>query len=140
MAAVLTFNAAAFRVQCPAYANSTTYPDATLQVYWDQAVEFVTDRNYGHLRDEGRRMAINWMLAHLLALAAMVAAGQTPGIVQSSTIDKISVTLTPPPVKNQFRWWLSLTPYGQQLLALLQVRAAGGFFFGGVPARAGFDC
>ena len=70
MAAVILVDAAAFRAQCPAFANETTYPDATIEGYWDQAIEFVSARNWGHLRDAGRRMAINWMTAHLMALAA----------------------------------------------------------------------
>lgn len=138
MASVILFDAALFRAQCPAYANETTYPSATIEGYWDQAIEFVTDRNCGRLKDEGRRLAINWMTAHLMYLAGLIAAGQVPGLVQSSTIDVVSVSLTPPPVQNQFRWWLSLTPYGQQLLALLQVRSAGGFFVGGSSVRAAF--
>lgn len=138
MAAVILFDADLFRAQCPAYANETTYPDATIEGYWDMAIEFVSDKNYGRLINEGRRMAINWMAAHLMYLAGLIAAGQVPGLVQGSTIDVVSVTLTPPPVMNQYRWWLSLTPYGQQLLALLQARSAGGFFVGGSAVRCAF--
>src|SRR5574343_907234 len=138
MASVIQFDAALFRAQCPAYANETTYPDALIEGYWDMAIEFVSDQNCGRLTGNGRRMAINWMPAHLIYLAGLIAAGQIPQLVQSSSIDVVSVTLTPPPVQNQFRWWLSLTPYGQQLLALLQVRAAGGFFVGGSVVRSAF--
>ncbi|OWK47571.1 hypothetical protein FRUB_01270 [Fimbriiglobus ruber] len=41
-----------------------------------------------------------------------------------ATIDKISVTLEPPPAPNAWQYWLQSSPYGQQLLALLQVVSA----------------
>lgn len=138
MASVILFDAASFRIACPLYANETTYPDAMVEGYWDMAVEYVSDKNCGSLRDAGRRLAINLMTGHLIYLAGLIAKGQVPGLVQSSTVDVVSVSLTPPPLLNQFRWWLSLTPYGQQLLALLQARSAGGFYIGGAPVRGAF--
>jgi hypothetical protein len=73
------------------------------------------------------------MTAHLTQLSVQIAAGQTSYLIQGSTIDKITVNLTPPPLPNQFRWWLETTVYGQQLMALLQVRSSGGFYYGGLP-------
>jgi hypothetical protein len=59
--------------------------------------------------------------------------------VSGASVDKVSVTLTPPPVKSQWQWWMSLTPRGAQLLALLKSKAAGGLYVGGLPAeRAAF--
>lgn len=82
---------------------------------------------------------LNMMVAHLLALSTQIgntpAAPKTPGLKQSATIDKISISLTPPPFKNQWQWWLSLTPYGQQLFALLQIATTGGAYYGGFPNR-----
>jgi hypothetical protein len=46
--------------------------------------------------------------------------------------------MQPPPETNQWQWWLSLSPWGQQLLALLLVKSAGGFYIGGFPERQGF--
>ena len=130
MASTLSFNVEAFRALYPAFA-ATPPTDATLQAYWDAATCYISNKNCGSLRGNCRQQALNLMTAHLAALSVIIAAGQTPGQVQSSTIDKISVTLTPPVQDNQWQWWLGTTPYGQQLLALLQVRSAGGFFFGG---------
>jgi hypothetical protein len=76
------------------------------------------------------------MTAHLAAISVLIAAGQIPGLVQNATIDKITVGLTPPPIPNQFQWWLNITPYGQQLLAMLQVNSVGGFYIGGLPERS----
>ena len=136
--AILTFDVTAFRVQFPAFANVTLFPDATLQMYWDTATCFVSNRNYGWLAGACRQLALNLMTAHLAQLSVIIAGGQTPGMVQSATIDKVTVSLTPPPVPNQWQWWLGLTPYGQELLALLMARSAGGFYVGGLPERTGF--
>ena len=133
---VIIFDPAAFRVQFPAFANITTFPDITLQAYFDAGTCYVSDQNYGRLTDACRVLALNLMTAHLTALSVIIAAGQTPALVQSSGIDKINVSLTPPPLKNQWQWWLSTTPYGAQLFALLTVRAAGGFYYGGLPERS----
>jgi hypothetical protein len=136
---ILTFDVTLFRQQFPVFANATAYPDAMLQMYWDMAVCYVTDvGNYGWLQGNCRQLAINLMTAHLTALSVIVAGGQVPGLVQSATIDKVSVSLTPPPLKNQWQWWLSTTPYGQQLLALLQNRSVGGWYIGGRPELAAF--
>lgn len=135
---LILFDAALFRTQCPAFANSTTYPDITIQAYWDTAISYISNSDYGCLSVATRTLAINLMTAHLMALAAIVATGQVPGLVNSATIDKISVTLTAPPVKDQWSWWLNLTPYGQQLLALLNVHSVGGFYVGGLPEIRAF--
>lgn len=135
---VITFDVNKFRTDFPAFANATTYPDATLQGYFDAATCFVSPQNCGTLRDGCRARALNLMTAHLAALADIIASGQTPGQVQSATIDKVSVTMTPPPNKNQWSWWLGLTPYGQQLLALLAAKSVGGFYVGGSPEGSAF--
>lgn len=136
---ILTFDVAEFRLQFPAFANEITFPDAMLQRHWDMATCYVSDiGNYGWLQGRCRQLAINLMTAHLTALSVLIAAGQTPGLVQNATIDKVSVGLTPPPLRNQWQWWLSTTPYGQELLALLQTRSVGGWYIGGRPELAAF--
>lgn len=128
---VITFDIAAFRAAFPQFTSDTTFPDATLQGYWDVAIVYISDVNYGYLSGASRERALNLLTAHLAALGVLIAAGQVPGLVSGSTVDKISVTLTPPPVKTQFEWWLSLTPYGQQLAALLSTWAVGGLYIRG---------
>lgn len=125
----IVFDVAAFRVAFPQFANATAYPDVTLQGYWDVAVLYVSDEaDYGRLTGAARARAIDLLTAHLAALSALIAAGRTPGIVQASTIDKVSVTLVPPPIKSDFDFWLQQTPYGLQLLALLGVHSVGGWY------------
>lgn len=135
--ATIFFNAGDFRTFFPNFADPAAYPTPTLQVYWDTATSYISNKNGGcyvlGLKLAQQKLALNLMTAHIAALFATANAGQATGLVQSSTIDKVSVTLTPPPVPNQWQWWLNQTPYGQQLLALLQVAAVGGGYFGGYP-------
>ncbi len=133
--AVILFNVVQFRTAFPAFADPVTFPTPTLQGYWDSATCIMQDyvSNCDVLNSKTRTRALNLLTAHLAQLSTMVAAGQTVGLVQGATIDKVSVTLTPPPVKNQWQWWLSLTPYGSQLLALLQAHTAGGIYIPALP-------
>ena len=137
----LTFDVVAFRLAFPAFADELLYPTPTLQGYWDAATCYISDQDYGYLNGVCRERAINLMTAHLTALSNIIAENNykgMPGLAQSATIDKVSVSLTPPPAKNQWQWWLSLTPYGQQLFALLFVKGAGGMYIGGLPETSAF--
>ena len=135
---VITFDITVFRAQFPAFANESQYPDAMLQGYWDSATCYVSDMNYGWLQGPCRAQALNYMTAHLAQLFTQITAGNTPGQVQSATIDKVSVSMTPPPNPNQWQWWLGLTPYGQMLLGLLQAKSVGGWYVGGLPESSAF--
>lgn len=138
-AVVLTFDYDLFILQVPLYSNPTKYPEALLQSYWDIAINYMSNvGNYGSLQGAARQYGLNLLVAHLAYLAGLIAIGQVPGLMQNATIDKVTVGLTPPPLKNQFQWWLSLTPYGQQLLALLQINSVGGYYIGGSPVLASF--
>ena len=82
--------------------------------------------------------AIYLMVAHLLQLAANIAAGTPSGQITSASIDKVPVTVAQAPGTDSYRYWLNGTPYGQQLLALLARCSAGGLYVGGLPERAAF--
>lgn len=135
----LAFDYDLFIAQVPAYSNASDYPEATLQAYWDTAIFYISDNaNCGSLTCDARQYAINLMVAHLVYIAGLIASGQVPGLMNSSTIDKISVSLTPPKLQNQWQWWLSVSPYGQQLFALLQTKSVGGYYIGGSPVIGSF--
>lgn len=145
MSGTYIFDVALFRIQFPAFANVEQFPDETLQMYWDSGNCIIANSAYGCLTGECRIRCLYLITAHLAALSLMIANKvpnstqvQVPGLIQSATIDKITVSLTPPPLDNQFQWWLSLTPYGQQLFAILQVSSVGGFYIGSLPERAAF--
>ena len=134
----IIFDAAAFRAQCPAYESEQKYPDDLLSDYWDMATGIVSDENYGAVRNFKRRMALNWMTAHIIEVSAKAARGKAGGFVTASTVDKVSVTRLAPPAADQFEWWLQQTGYGQSLYALLDVHSVGGFSIGGSPETAAF--
>lgn len=132
------FDIVQFRIDYPAFADIVLYPDDLLQGFYDSATCYVSDCNYGFLRNGCRYKALTLMTAHLAKLSTIISNNQTPSMVQGAAISAVSVTLTPPPLPNQFQWWLGTTPYGQQLLALLQVKSVGGFYIGGSPERSAF--
>ena len=134
----ITLDLTAFRAQYPQF---TAVPDATIQAQFDLATCYVSADTYGDMTAACRTQALYLMTAHLLALSAIIASGNytgQPGIVVSSRIGDVQVQLQPPPERGQWRWWLNLTPYGAQLIALLDAQSAGGFFVGGLPERAAF--
>ena len=136
--ATLIFDVAAFRLAYPAFASESAYPDATLQLYWDEATCYVSDRDCGRLRGACREQVLNLLTAHIAQWSTQVAAGQNPGVIVQSQIDKITIGLMPPPVKTAFHQWLSTTGYGSRAWALLTARATGGFYVGGLPEGSAF--
>ncbi len=133
--ATIAFDVAAFRGQFPDFADTNVN---ILQAYWDIATNYASDQTPSCTSLAVQTQYLNLMTAHIAALQCQIAAGETPGLTQAATVDKVSVTLTPPPERNQFQWWLNLTAYGQQLLALLQVQSVGGFYIGGSCEQRGF--
>ncbi len=136
----VAFNECSFRGAYPQFASLGAYPDAVLDAYFSTASLYITNELGANefLSDAQLALALNLMTAHLAGISAIAASGQTPAMMTSATIDKISVSLTPPPVRSQFDWWLNLTPYGQSLLALLQMTTVGGAYYGGRPELGAF--
>lgn len=136
--ALITLDLALFRGAFPAFRDAGAFPDALVERHFDAACSHVSPRNAGPLQGKDRQRALNLMTAHLLHLEQLILSGSAGGVVQGAAIDKVSVTLTPPPIKKQFDWWLNQSPYGQELLVLLKGKGAGGFYIGGSPERAAF--
>lgn len=136
---IIVFDPAIFRAQFPAFADSAVYTDIILDSYWEMATCFVNN-NTACTRwgDKCLRLALDLMTAHLVYLNDLLQSGQTPQIVTSATIDKVTVSLQAPPNPDEWNWWLSTTPYGLQLLALLKAKSIGGFYAGGLPETAAF--
>ena len=137
----ITLDPAAFRALFPQFADATKWPDAALSIQFGAATGYVSADTYGDMPVAARTNALYLMTAHLLALGVIIAqnnySGQV-GVVQGAVVDHVQITLTPPPVKSQWQWWLNTTPYGAQLLGLLEAQAGGGFYVGGLPERAAF--
>lgn len=127
-----------FRAQCAEYADVTKYPDALITMDWDQAVMMSDDADYGMITGGNKQFTLNLLTAHLMALSNNVATGNQGGFVTSSTIGDVSVAKKAPPTASMLDWWLSQTPRGQQLLAMLQISSVGGISIGGLPESSAF--
>lgn len=151
--AIVFFNYPAYiaNPQFSIYADPTDYPAIKLQAYWDNALNYISNvGNFGNIQGSQREYAIQLMMSHLIYLTNLVntgngagsgnggAPGTVPYQMQNATIDKVTVSVIPPPNPNQFQWWLGTSPFGQQLLAMLQVQSVGGQYVGGSYVRAGF--
>jgi hypothetical protein len=143
------YNDTNFRTLFTAFSNTTTYPQVTLQMYWTVASDYIStnDNPCNNLNGASLQLALDCLCAHIATLFTQDAAnveeggapGQAEGITTSSSIGAISVSQLPPPVDNDpWRFWMNQTSYGQQLLALLSLKAVGGFYVGGLPERQGF--
>lgn len=141
----VTFDPTAFRVMFPAFSDATKYPDAKLEMYFTMATAYISDQTGGcypfmkRMKLAQQTLALDLMTAHIAFINNIIAASptQNTGITTGATIDKISVTLLPPPSPNGWRFWLNQSPYGQQLLALLELASAGGFYFSARPPVVG---
>lgn len=141
-----------FRKQFPEFSDKTKFPPEKLGIFWSVAASFVDTRDSPCriLSGDALVYALNLLTAHLLTLSMQAAEsmnggasggggvpGQT-GFITSAHIDEVSVTKMQPPVKDGWQFWLSSTPYGTQLWAILSMLAVGGISVGGLPERTGF--
>jgi hypothetical protein len=136
---VFSFDYALFIEQFPEFSDDLIYPEARLQLFWNMATDYISKINCGAMNGDARRDALNMLVAHMAYMMFRIAAGKATGVVTGATIDKVSVQLLAPPVNSQFDFWLSQSPYGLMLLALLSDKSAGGGeVFGGSPVASSF--
>ena len=131
-------NEDAFRAMFPAFADTAAFTSQMLAMWWDAAALHLKDG--WMLSGDAYEHARNLMTAHLVQLADKAAkqAQSVGGAVQSASEGSVSVSFATPPTKSGWQFWLSGTPYGVQLWALLSSASAGGMFVGGLPEREGF--
>lgn len=128
---------ASFRINFPAYASETDYPDVRLNSQYAIGKCYIAD-NDCTLPEECREYALQLMLAHLLNIQDSIVSGRPTQIVTSATEGSVSVSLSEPPNTDTWNYWLSSTPYGIQVLAMLSAASVGGFYVGGSEERRGF--
>ena len=134
----IQYNDAAFRVQFPAFKSTQQYSMETMQLYWMVATSYINNCQqwWGQKGPQQLTLALNLMTAHVAICFGKAASGRSTGLTIQASIDKINTTIMPPPVQDEWQYWLNTTPYGQSLLALLRSKAVGGFFVnGGLPFR-----
>jgi len=143
------YNDALFRQQFPEFADVAKYPEVRLSMYWTVATMFVCSDSSPYNVLNGQRLVVilNYVVAHLLTIGQQAedaskqgaAAGSTMGgFTTGATIGEVTVSKMAPPAADGWQWWLSSTPYGQALWAMLEVLAVGGMSIGGLPEREAF--
>jgi hypothetical protein len=122
----------------PAFSDSTKYTDEKVELFIEQAYNYISPHKGCLLKCKSRRYAIELMAAHLLTLNDRILSGNMSagGRITSANIDKISVSLEAPKNQNDWNYWLSLTPYGMALSALLISKAPIGIYSGGINYRS----
>lgn len=126
---------AAFKLKFPEFQPQ---PQANIQACWDLATQYIDPNDGCVLSGTTLQAVLDLLTAHIGKLNLMATAGDAGGVVQAATEGSVSVTLVAPPVENQWQWWLAKTAYGQQVWALLSLKAAIAPFVGGSLERASF--
>ena len=126
------FDLSAFRTAYPVF---DSVPDATVQAAATSALCLI-----GQDGCDCDVQMWQLMVAHLLYIQGQVATGNGgAGAVTSATIDKVSVAFAAPPFgTSAYKFWLFKSPYGGQLLAMLDRCSKGGVYVGGLPERSAF--
>jgi hypothetical protein len=126
------FDLSAFRTAYPVF---DSVPDATVEAAATSALCLI-----GQDGCDCDVQMWQLMVAHLLYIQGQVATGNgNAGAVTSATIDKVSVSFAAPPFgTSAYKFWLFKSPYGGQLLALLDRCSKGGVYVGGLPERSAF--
>jgi hypothetical protein len=141
-----SFNSGQFRAQFLEFADTVAFMDATLAAWWTMGTAYISTNNPGcEWTDAQAQLANDLMCAHLAKLFASMTASAANGeasgvvgVVTGATEGSVNVQLAPPPTKDGFQYWLSTTPYGLQLRALLKAVGGVGLYVGGGLERASF--
>ena len=83
-----------------------------------------------------KQYAVFLIAAHLLALQDNIGNGENSGGLQTgASIDKVSVSIAPPPFSDASDYFFNQTVYGQELLAFFDTIATLPKFIGGTINR-----
>lgn len=127
----ITFDIQVFSAKFPELITNPAQPQSVLQGWFDTSILYISNKITAGTNIDIRTQALYLMTAHLLYISNQIASGGSVGVMNSATVDKVSISIQPPPAANQWQYWLQSSPYGGQLLALLQVQAVGGAYYGG---------
>lgn len=135
-----TLDIANFRLLCPEFADETKYPDVLIQTWFTVAGEYLGLEDYAcGLNGTTLDLCLTWLTAHLMKSALILSGHKgSPMVMTSATIDKVTISTLPPPVRSAWDQWLATTPYGVNLWALLSMKSAGGWSYGGHGELGGF--
>lgn len=133
-------NIPAFRAMFPVFTDPP-YPDPLITAMWPIVTCAIDDVDNCALSGDCLQTALYLMLAHVL-YTLNGPTGTKPGPVGVKTqaqVDKVSVTYAAPPYKSGWQAWLSQTPWGLTLWAMLSAMSVGGFYVSGrLPEQDAF--
>lgn len=120
-----------FRQDFPEFADTTKYPDSSVNFWLTVSVQLVSAARWGALTDQG----IELCTAHHLVLGArggQAAAvggvpGQMTGPLSSKAVDKVSASYDTGAATIDDGGFWNLTSYGVRYLTLARTMGAGGF-------------
>lgn len=121
----------------------TEYPEFNTEAYTNicptafrQAKTYISIKNDGRLKDDKRVLAIYLLTAHISLLNYRNQTGQgQSGAVASASVGEVNISYVQIPNLDSWSYWLSLTPYGLELLALLETLSCVPFYIGGSLER-----
>lgn len=124
-------------MKCPEYTEQffiSQFPEfegaKNIELYINRALLYISP--YTGLCKDRKQYVVFLLTAHFMALQNNIDNGETSGGLQTgASIDKVSVSIAPPPFSDGFEYWLNQTIYGQTLLAFLDTVAALPAFIGG---------
>ena len=126
-----------FRTNFPLYSDESTYTDMLLETQFEIGKCFIAD-NDCTFPEKCREYALQLMLSHLLYCRNESNSGNNSGVIQSATEGDVSVSFAVPNIDDSWTYWFQLSPFGKELLAMLNAQSVGGFYVGGMPERKGF--
>lgn len=126
-----------FRENFIPYESQGKYSNALLEVQYEIGKAYIAD-NEDTMDKKFRWYALELMLAHLLYIRDQVNAGNNIGVITSGSEGDVSVAMATPNVDSTWTYWFQATPYGKDLMALLETQSAGGFYVGGSRERQAF--
>lgn len=130
----MTATVASFRQALPEFADGSVFPNFQVEFWLAVAAKLVNSSRWGTLTDTG----IYLFTAHNITLeqrAARTAAnggipGETPGIVNNKSVDKVSVGYdTSAGSETEAGHW-NLTIYGTRFIRMSRMMGAGGIQLG----------
>lgn len=124
-------------MNCPEYTAQvflTQFPEFestdNIDLYINRALLYISP--FSALCKDRKQYVVFLLAAHLMALQNNIDNGENTGGLQTgASIDKVSVSVAPPPFSDGFEYWLSQTIYGQTLLAFFDMIAPLPTFIGG---------
>ena len=119
------YTAQVFISQFPEFENADN-----IDLYINRALLYISP--WSAFCKDRKQYVVFLLAAHLLALQNNINNGENTGGLQTgASIDKVSVSVAPPPFSDGFEYWLNQTAYGQALLAFLDMVAALPTYIGG---------